>query len=115
MVGRKDMMLLREFLHRLPLKSRKHIRKTIIYGSRVRGDNELLSDLDVVLLVDRKNRTLITELDDYLYEVMWEHDFKSIISLKFFTERDFFNAVRQGFSFYQNVLKEGVSILLVNE
>jgi len=40
--------------------------------------------------------------------VMWEYDFKPLISLKIFSKSDFNKSLRNGFSFYRNVEKEGI-------
>jgi predicted nucleotidyltransferase len=84
------------------------IRKIIVYGSRARGDAEPDSDMDVAVIVERNTRQLEKALDDVAYQVMWDHDFRPIISLFVFDEGHFDNAVREGFSFYRNVLREGV-------
>jgi hypothetical protein len=41
---------------------------------------------------------------------MWDHDFKPVISLEVFSEEQFDNALRKGFSFYRHVPEEGVVI-----
>jgi len=61
-----------------------HIRKVVAFGSRVRGEGSEDSDLDLLILVDRKgtwNSKL--RLEDVAYQVMWDHDFKPILSIKF--------------------------------
>ena len=42
------------------------------------------------------------------YQIMWEHDFKPIISLKVFSEASFNRALEEGFSFYRNIEREGI-------
>lgn len=104
----RDRALIEEFKKRLPAKVARHLRKIIIFGSRARGEATEDSDLDVIALVDEKTPEIEKHLEDAAYQVMWDHDFKPIISLKVFAESQFYNAVNRGFSFYRHIEKEGV-------
>lgn len=106
----KDKVLIEEFKRSLSEEIKKHVKRIIVFGSRVRGDIEEDSDLDVVALIDVKNPEIIEFLDECAYQVMWNHDFKTIISLKVLVESEFYDAVKRGFSFYRNVLQEGISV-----
>ena len=68
------------------------------------------SDLDVIALVSKKTPEVEKKLDDIVYQIMWDHDFKPIISLKVFEESQFFDALNKGFSFYRYVENEGVAL-----
>ncbi|MEW6263161.1 MAG: nucleotidyltransferase domain-containing protein [Thermodesulfobacteriota bacterium] len=80
------------------------------FGSRARGEGTEESDLDLIALVDTKTPELEQGIEDAVYGLMWDHDFKPIISLKIFEEIHFREAVRQGFSFYRNVEREGLRV-----
>ena len=110
MISSNDKALILEFKTKLPQGILFNLKKLIIYGSRVRGDASLDSDLDIVALVDKKNSDIEKKIDDIAYEVMWEHDFMPIISLKVLAEKQFYDAVKKGFSFYQHVAKEGIAV-----
>ena len=105
-----DNYIISEIKRRIPESAMPHIKKFIAYGSRVRGDNTADSDLDLIILVDNKTEALEKILDDTAYEIMWDDDFKTIISLKVFTESRFNQAVNQGYSFYRNVNRDGISL-----
>jgi len=109
-MGELDRALVAELKNRLPADILSHIRQMIMYGSRARGENAEDSDLDLVALVDVKTPELELALDEIAYNVMWDHDFKPIISLKVFAEEKFNNAVAQGFSYYRNVAREGLAV-----
>lgn len=109
-MGELDKELIEELKQRLPANVLSHIRRMIMYGSRARGDAAEDSDLDLVALVDEKTSELEQAIDEIAYEVMWNHDFKPIISLKVFSEERFRSAVARGLSFYRNVEREGVMI-----
>lgn len=109
-MGELDKALVEELKQRLPADVLRHIRRMIMYGSRARGDAAEDSDLDLVALVDEKTPELEQTLDEIAYKLMWDHDFKPIISLKVFDEDRFRSAAAKGFSFYRNVEREGVIV-----
>jgi len=106
----RDRNLVLEFKKRLPADVMAHIQKVIAFGSRVRGQGEDDSDLDLLILVDWRTPELESKIEDIAYQVMWDHDFKPIISIKLFTEAGYRNSLAEGFSFYKNIEREGVSL-----
>ncbi len=106
----KDRALMQDFEARLKPDLKAHVRRIIIFGSRARGAAMEDSDLDVVALVDKKTAVVEKELGEIAYQVMWDHDFKPIISLKVFEESRYADALRRGFSFYRHVEQEGVAV-----
>jgi hypothetical protein len=64
----------------------------------------------VVALVDEKTDELERRLEDIAYQVMWDHDFNPIISLKVLAESRFYDAVNKGYSFYRNIEAKGVTV-----
>ena len=105
-----DRNLILEIKKRLPQDVMAHIQKVIAFGSRVRGQGDEDSDLDLLILVDQKTSELEGEIEDVAYQVMWDHDFKPIISIKVFTEGGYRNFLEEGFSFYKNIEREGVAL-----
>jgi predicted nucleotidyltransferase len=106
----RDRILILEFKKQLPADVTAHIRKVIAFGSRVRGQGEEDSDLDLLILVDRKTPELERNIEDIAYQVMWDHDFKPIISIKVFTEAGYLNSLKEGFSFYKTIEREGITL-----
>jgi len=106
----RDRILILEFKKQLPADVIAHIRKVIAFGSRVRGQGEEDSDLDLLILVDRKTPELESKIEDIAYQVMWDHDFKPIISIKVFTEARYLNSLKEGFSFYKTIEREGITL-----
>ena len=109
-MGELDKQLIEELKRRLPPDVQRHIRRMIMYGSRARGDAAEDSDLDLVALVDENTPELERTLDEIAYNVMWDHDFKPIISLKVFAEESFRSSVARGFSYYRTVEREGITV-----
>ncbi len=106
----RDKALMLDFKKRLPKEAGKHLKQLIVFGSRARGNAAEDSYLDAIALVDEKTLEIEQKFDDIVYQVMWDHDFKPIISLKVFAESQFDNALKRGFSFYRYIEKEGISI-----
>lgn len=109
-MNERDKDIVSEFKRRLPADVLSHLKKLIAFGSRAKGEGTEDSDLDLIALVDEKTEEIENKLDDAAYKVMWDHDFKPIVSLKVFAESKFKSAVEKGLSFYKNVEKEGVSL-----
>lgn len=109
-MNERNRALIAEFKSRLPSDLKEHLKRLIVFGSRVKGEAVEDSDLDVIALVDKKTSELEKELEDIAYQVMWAYDFKTIISLKVIAESQFNDALNRGFSFYRHVKEEGVSV-----
>ena len=105
----RDRQIVAEFRERLLGETLTHVRRIIIYGSRLRDDAPEDSDLDIMVLVDEMVPGLEERLDEAAYSVMWEHDFRPVLSLKVFTEDRYRSALARGYSFYRNVEREGIA------
>lgn len=105
-----DRKIVMEFKGRIPDELFRHVRNILVYGSRVRDNAPEDSDLDLMVLMDELAPGMEEKLDDIAYGVMWDHDFKPIISLKVFTEARYRSALEKGFSFYKNVERESVLV-----
>jgi predicted nucleotidyltransferase len=106
----KDRAIIMEFKSRLRPEIKDHVNKVIVFGSRARGSAAEDSDLDVIALVNGKTPEIERQLNEAAYQVMWDHDFKPIISLNVFDESRYHSALSKGFSFYRQVEKEGVAV-----
>lgn len=109
-MGEKDRQIVMELKRRLPAEIRGRLASLILYGSRARGEAPEDSDLDLVALVDEKTPEIEAQMEEVAYRVMWDHDFKPIISLKVISEGRFRQAAAKGFSFYRNVAREGIEL-----
>ena len=109
-MNKNDRSIILELKKRLPAQVKDHIRKVVAFGSRARGEDSEDSDLDLLILVDRKEPEIEGKIEDVAYQVMWDYDFKPILSIKLFTESGYLDRVREGFSFYKNIEREGVSL-----
>jgi predicted nucleotidyltransferase len=110
MIDDKNRGLVLEIKKRLPADLANNLKRLIIFGSRAKGESTEDSDLDIIALVNKKTSEVEKELDDIVYQVMWDNDFNPIISLKVFQESNYIDALNKGFSFYMHVEKEGVAV-----
>jgi predicted nucleotidyltransferase len=100
----------REVLQRVAeeLSTDARVLKVIAYGSRVRGDYRGDSDLDVLVIVDRKDREVRDKVVDTFYSYELESDISfsiTILSLKEFDLNE-----RLGSPFIESIKKEGMII-----
>jgi hypothetical protein len=104
----KEKIIVEHIKRRLPEEIRRHVDRLIVFGSRAGENAPADSDLDIIALVDDKTPEIENALDDVAYDVMWDHDFDPVISLRVFSVSVFESAVARGLSFYKNVDKQGI-------
>jgi predicted nucleotidyltransferase len=102
--------LLQEFQKRIPESVRLHIRRLILFGSAAREEDQPESDVDVLVLLDEKSQETEEALREAAYQAMWEYDFRRLLSLKILSLAEYEERLEKGYSFYQNVKREGVSL-----
>jgi predicted nucleotidyltransferase len=110
MLSQKDQNIIRVLKHLLADLAGERLQSIIVYGSRVWGGADPESDLDVAVLVRERAPVLEAALLEAAYQVMWNHDFIPLISLKVFDADSFAACQEKGFSFYRKVTQEGLSI-----
>lgn len=86
----------------------KDIREMFLFGSRSRDDWRPDSDYDILIVVDKKNRDVISRLYDAVMDILL--DTGRLISLKIFTTSEF-NRLREiPTPFMSNIIKEGIRL-----
>ncbi len=89
------------------LKQRIPDAEIILYGSKARGDSEELSDIDILILIDKKvDRKLKEKIVDIRYDIELKYDvvFGLVIENKDFWDSSLANAM----PFHKNIEREGV-------
>lgn len=109
-MNEKERQIIFELKNRLTDDLSKHLKKLVLFGSRARGEETDDSDMDILAIVDEKNLEIEKRLEEIAYQVMWDNDFKPIISLKVLAESHFLNALNKGYSFYRHIDKEGITV-----
>lgn len=84
--------------------------KILLYGSYARGDNTLESDIDIMIIFDSKqdiDYTIKKSIRKISSRIGLEKD--ALISIAFSDKVEFLTA-QEYLPFYQNIVKEGVSL-----
>jgi predicted nucleotidyltransferase len=110
MLTASDRLLVEELKRCLQEVAGDRLQALIAYGSRVWGHPTPESDMDVAAIIRDLTPEMEEALQEAAYQVMWDHDFTPIISLKVFDERRFSEYREQGFSFYRKVAQEGIPL-----
>lgn len=86
-----------------PLKG--EIKEVYLFGSRCRDDWRPDSDYDILIVVERKDREIISRLYDAVMDILL--DTGRLISLKVFTASEFNRLKSIPTPFMRNVIMEG--------
>lgn len=110
MLALADQKLIAELKTSLQKVAGNRLQALMVYGSRVSGRASPDSDLDVAVTVRGLSPDLENALYEAAYQVMWDHNFTPLISLKVFDAAHFSAYQEQGFSFYRKVVQEGLTV-----
>ncbi len=87
---------------------RPRIRKIVLFGSRARGDERPWSDYDLLILVDRRDQSLVDEIYNVVVEI--QADAGCDLSLKIIAEPEWERRRQAHSSFVTNVMAEGMDL-----
>jgi predicted nucleotidyltransferase len=110
MLTQSDRLLIQELKRRLQEVATDRLGAVMVYGSRAWGKPDPDSDLDVAVIVQGLTPEIEAALNEAAYQVMWDHDFSPLISIKVFDADNFAAYQEKGFSFYRKVAREGISL-----
>lgn len=96
--------VLKDFLKRIE-PVRTQILRLVLFGSRARADHRLDSDYDVLVIVARKENSLLDALYESVMDVLLAHG--RLISLKVFEEREFARLQALQTPFTKRISEEG--------
>ena len=99
---------LAEFLKKIEEKFSKEITQTILYGSKARGDSNKDSDIDILIILEKKNMKIRREILTLTSQISLEYDLliNPIISNINRIER------QREFSFYKNAARDAIQLNL---
>lgn len=101
---KKEKAILQAIVEKLSVDVR--ILKIIAYGSRVRGDYRGDSDLDVLVIIDKKDKKIKNKILNIFYSYELETDLSFSVTIFSLEELEFNE--RLGSPFIQSVKKEGI-------
>lgn len=99
--------IVRTFMDMIAPLSR-HIRETYQFGSRCRDDWRPDSDYDILIVLEKKDREVISKLYDAVMDILLSTG--RLISLKIFTLSEFNRLKSIPTPFMRNILTEGIKI-----
>ena len=104
----KEELGLEDLLKKLDKKFPKQISQTILYGSKARGDSNKDSDIDLLIILEKKNTKIRREILTLASQISLEYDLliNPIISNINRIER------QRGFSFYRNAARDAIQLNL---
>lgn len=97
---------IKEFGNQLREKYGDKIKFIRLYGSKIRGDDDRFSDIDLFILAEEKNEAMRQFVLDTAYELNLKYDV--LLSVILYDEKGFNSPVAQVTPFLKNVLREGV-------
>ncbi len=99
---------LKEFINRLKKRYANEIKKVMLFGSHARGDQVRESDIDLLIVVEKRTIDIEREIVDLSFDILME--FSVDISPKVYSEYEFNLEKRLGAPFMRNVEREGVAL-----
>lgn len=97
------------FVDRLYEQFPGEIVQVSLFGSKARGDSDLWSDIDILTVVKEESWALRGEISTLAARVSLEYDV--LIGPRVIGKERWGRMKRDGFSLYQNIVAEGVSLI----
>jgi predicted nucleotidyltransferase len=107
--------LLERFRNELGSALGSNLEQVVVYGSRVRGDEEPDSDLDVLVVLRKSGRSLRETIHRIAYKLMWDCEFDPLISLNIIDQEHYQLLREAGSSYLGNILREGIPLWPIGE
>lgn len=79
-----------------------------IFGSKIRGKSTLESDIDVMIVLEKTNPKIESQIDDTVFRINLEYD--CFISTIIFNRKELKEGPLEESPIYKSIKKEGVSI-----
>jgi predicted nucleotidyltransferase len=103
-ISKKIIKLVRNYIERLEKKEELPITQVIIFGSRAKGKNRRLSDIDVCVISPRFKDSL--KALEFLWQKRKDEEVRAGLEPVGFSEKDF----REGNSLIEEIKKSGIRI-----
>lgn len=98
------------FLQRLHHSYHQIVQRTVLFGSKARGDSEPDSDIDILIIVDKESWPLRDAISAIAARVSLEYGI--LIGPRVIGQERWYRMQRERFSLYENVAREGISLFL---
>jgi predicted nucleotidyltransferase len=107
-LNRIEKKVIKSFAEKLRKDIGDEIVKIVLFGSKVRGDFDRESDIDIFVLVKEKTQDLRDKIGDITADYIYDYDIP--LSPVLYDIDEYNQNTKLGSFFFENVEKEGVSI-----
>jgi predicted nucleotidyltransferase len=97
-----------KFINLLHERFPKRILRTVLFGSKARGESLPWSDIDILIIVDREDWRFQHAISTLAARVSLEHDV--LIGPRVIGEKRWERMKDRGFTIYQNIVTEGIPL-----
>jgi hypothetical protein len=105
-----DRLVLNDLVEHLLSTLSGTIRRIVLFGSRARGDFDLSSDMDVLVVTKECDSSVLELARTARYEVMQSWQFEPLISMLLLSEQDYEDLARRSAGLKANIEREGLVI-----
>jgi uncharacterized protein len=107
-LSQSEVQALQAFVSRLQQSYPRHILQVSLFGSKARGESDANSDLDVLIIVNKDDRSLRRGIVDIASDLSLEYDI--LLSPRVISEQSW--KTRQGYRLYRNIARDALPILM---
>ena len=107
-LNKKEEKAVRAFISAIKEKLQDQLIEAKIFGSKIRGDYSQDSDIDILIVLDKRNKVLIDILYEQLLDIELEYDSK--ISLTIFSQAEYQQNLNAHTPFMESIINEGVTL-----
>jgi len=107
-LNKKEEQAVRAFVSAIKEKLKGQLIEAKIFGSKVRGDYFPDSDIDILIVLNKRNKFLIDILYEQLLDIELEYDSK--ISLTIFSQAEYQQNLNAHTPFMELIINEGVRL-----
>jgi len=110
MLHRKDKNILEELKNRLLERLQDNVIMLRLFGSKARGDHHNTSDIDLLVVLRKKDRQIEEAIIDIELELMDRYGHQPYICIICFDDREFNRLNTLKTNFMLNVAEDGVTL-----
>jgi len=105
-LSQSEQRALQTFVRKLNQAYPRQIHQVMLFGSKARGDSDVDSDVDVLIIINQDDRSIRREIIDIASDLSLEHDI--LLSPRVISKNKW--EARRGFSIYQNIARDAKTI-----
>lgn len=108
LLNQADRNAIVEFAERIRRKFGDRLRFIKLFGSKARGHDELFSDIDLFVVLERANTRTHFAVNHIAFEIDLKHDV--VLSPIVYSSVEYNDPRRRITPFFKNVMKEGIAV-----